>query len=282
MHVRLAFSVAAHFEPEIMLVDEVLSVGDAEFQARCLGRMEDINTTGRTVVFVSHQLQSVAQLCDRVLLMDGGQIVMDGPSEEVVAHYLQQATGTSSSQSWTDDEAPGDHLVRMRSVRVVRESGETADYIDVREPVGIELAFRVLEDGPPIIPKIKVVAGAQIAFNAMDVDARWREPSPPGEYVTTAWIPGELPERGARQGARGRLLDRLAEAPSPRERPRGRVLPRPGPARRRLVARALHGPVARRRPAAPALDDGALSETQRDRVREAAAFRDFRAIGKPR
>jgi lipopolysaccharide transport system ATP-binding protein len=196
MHVRLAFSVAAHFEPEIMLVDEVLSVGDAEFQARCLGRMEDINTTGRTVVFVSHQLQSVAQLCDRVLLMDGGQIVMDGPSEEVVAHYLQVATGTSSSQVWSDDEAPGDHLVRLRSVRVVRENGETADYIDVREPVGIELAFRVLEDGPPIIPKIKVVAGAQIAFNAMDVDSRWHEPATPGEYVTTAWIPGNFLNEG--------------------------------------------------------------------------------------
>ena len=122
MHVRLAFSVAAHFEPEIMLVDEVLSVGDAEFQARCLGRMEDINTTGRTVVFVSHQVQAVAQLCDRVLQIDEGRIVRDGPSEEVVARYLQSATGTSSTQTWSDEEAPGDDLVRLHSVRAVRRT----------------------------------------------------------------------------------------------------------------------------------------------------------------
>jgi lipopolysaccharide transport system ATP-binding protein len=196
MHVRLAFSVAAHFEPEIMLVDEVLSVGDAEFQARCLGRMEDINTTGRTVVFVSHQLQSVAQLCDRVILMDEGRIVLDGPSSEVVAQYLQSATGTSSSQSWSDEEAPGDDMIRLHSVRTVRADGEIADYADVREPVGIELTFSVLRDGPPVLPKIKVVAGGYIAFNAMDVHPRWREPSPPGDYVTTAWIPGNFLNEG--------------------------------------------------------------------------------------
>ena len=196
MHVRLAFSVAAHFEPEIMLVDEVLSVGDAEFQARCLGRMEDIGATGRTVVFVSHQLQAVAQLCDRAILLDDGQIVLDGPSSEVVAQYLQTATGTSSSQSWSDQDAPGDDLIRLRSVRITRADGETADSVDVREPVGIELAFSVLGDGPPILPKVKVVAGGQIAFNAMDVDSRWHERSLPGEYVATAWIPGNFFNEG--------------------------------------------------------------------------------------
>ena len=197
MHVRLAFSVAAHFEPEIMLVDEVLSVGDAEFQARCLGRMEDINTTGRTVVFVSHQLQAVAQLCDRVLLLDDGRVTHDGPSEEIVAHYLQTTAGAGSSQSWDDlDEAPGDELVRVRSVRIVDADGSTADYVDVRRPVGVEVGFRVLDVGPPVIPKVKVVAGGQIAFNAMDVHPRWREPSPPGDYVATAWIPGNYLNEG--------------------------------------------------------------------------------------
>ncbi len=197
MHVRLAFAVAAHFEPEIMLVDEVLSVGDAEFQARCLGRMEDINTAGRTVVFVSHQLQAVAQLCDRAILLDDGQVVRDGPSEDVVAGYLQTVTGTSSSQTWDDEEsAPGDDLIRLHSVRVTGADGETAETFDVREPVGIELAFRVLRDGPSILPKLKVVSGGMIAFNTMDVDARWREPSPPGEYVATAWIPANFLNEG--------------------------------------------------------------------------------------
>jgi len=197
MHVRLAFSVAAHFEPEIMLVDEVLSVGDAEFQARCLGRMEDIGATGRTVVFVSHQMQAVAQLCDRAILLDGGRVVMDGPSSEVVARHLQTATGTSSSQLWADDEsAPGDDLVRLRAVRVVGADGETADFVDVREPVGIELAFSVLRTGSPVLPKIKVVTGGQIAFNAMDVEPRWHDPSRPGDYVATAWIPGNFLNEG--------------------------------------------------------------------------------------
>lgn len=196
MHVRLAFSVAAHFEPEIMLVDEVLSVGDAEFQQRCLGRMEDIGATGRTVVFVSHQLQAVAQLCDRAILLDEGRIVRDGPSSEVVAHYLQSVTGTSSSQSWSDEEAPADDLIRLNSVRVIRADGEIAEFADVREPVGIELAFSVLRDGPPILPKVKASAGGHVAFNAMDVARRWHEPSKPGDYVATAWIPGNLLNEG--------------------------------------------------------------------------------------
>ncbi len=78
MSVRLAFAVAAHLEPEILLVDEVLAVGDAEFQRRCLGRMEDLSDSGRTIVFVSHQMQAVAQLCDRAILLEKGSVVLDG------------------------------------------------------------------------------------------------------------------------------------------------------------------------------------------------------------
>jgi lipopolysaccharide transport system ATP-binding protein len=196
MHVRLAFSVAAHFEPEIMLVDEVLSVGDAEFQARCLGRMEDLGATGRTVVFVSHQLQAVAQLCDRAILLEDGRVVLDGPSADVVAQYLQSVTRTTSSLSWEGDSAPGDDLVRLLSARVVDERRETVESLDVREPVGIELAFRVLRGGPPVVPKIKLKTGGDIAFNAMDVDPRWHEPSPPGDYVATAWLPGNYLNEG--------------------------------------------------------------------------------------
>ena len=197
MYVRLAFSVAAHFEPEILLVDEVLAVGDAEFQRRCLGRMEDFGANGRTVLFVSHNMQAVAQLCDRAILMDHGRVALDGRSEEVVAHYLQTAAGAGSSRTWDDVEsAPGDELVRLMSVRIVDRSGSTVDYLDVREPVGVELRFRVLGDGDPVLPKIKLVADGRIAFNAMDVDPRWSESSPPGEYVATAWIPGNYLNEG--------------------------------------------------------------------------------------
>jgi lipopolysaccharide transport system ATP-binding protein len=197
MYVRLAFSVAAHLEPEILVVDEVLSVGDAEFQARCLGRMEDFSQTGRTVLFVSHNMQAVAQLCDRALWLESGEVVEDGRSEELVAHYLQTAAGSESSRSWDDLEtAPGDDLVRLRSLRIIREDGSTADFVDAREPVGVEVRFEVLREGVPIFPKIKVNAGNQVAFNAMDVDARWHEPTPPGEYLSTAWIPANFLNEG--------------------------------------------------------------------------------------
>jgi lipopolysaccharide transport system ATP-binding protein len=196
MYVRLAFSVAAHLEPEILLVDEVLAVGDAEFQARCLGRMEDFGANGRTVLFVSHNMQAVAQLCDRVILLENGQVAMDGPSSDVVARYLQASAGAGSSRTWDDVDAPGDDLVRLRSVRIVDGDGETVDYVDVRSPVGVEIAFRVLREGAAVVPKLKLLAEGRIAFNAMDVDPRWDDPSQPGEYVATAWIPPNLLNEG--------------------------------------------------------------------------------------
>ena len=97
MYVRLAFSVAAHLEPEILLVDEVLAVGDAEFQQRCLGRMEDLSGTGRTVLFVSHNMQAVNQLCDRAILLEGGGLALDGAPSEVITRYLHSSHGTGSS-----------------------------------------------------------------------------------------------------------------------------------------------------------------------------------------
>ncbi len=196
MYVRLAFSVAAHLEPEILLVDEVLAVGDAEFQARCLGRMEDFGATGRTVLFVSHNMQAVAQLCDRVILMEHGAVTRDGPSAEVVAHYLQTSAGAGSVRTWDPESAPGDDVARLLSVRIVDRAGQTVDYVDVREPVGIELRFRVLAGGTAVLPKIKLNADGRIAFNAMDVDPRWHAPSQPGEYVATAWIPGNYLNEG--------------------------------------------------------------------------------------
>ena len=196
MYVRLAFSVAAHLEPEILLVDEVLAVGDAEFQRRCMGRMEDFGANGRTVLFVSHNMQAIAQLCDRAILMEHGRIALDGPSEHVVAHYLQTSAGAGSSRTWELESAPGDEVARLLAVRIVDRDGQTVDYVDVREPVGVELRFRVLEGGTAVVPKIKLTAEGRIAFNAMDVDPRWSEPTPPGEYVATAWIPGNYLNEG--------------------------------------------------------------------------------------
>jgi len=198
MYVRLAFSVAAHLEPEILLVDEVLAVGDAEFQQRCLGRMEDLSGTGRTVLFVSHNMHAINQLCDRAILLEGGSVAMDGEPSEVVTRYLQSTHGTGSHLVWHDlEDAPGDELVRLRSVRVVDEDGDTADTVDVRRPVGIEITFRVLADGPPVFPKIKLRdRQGEIAFNAIDTSPRWLDSAPPGEYAATAWIPPNLLNEG--------------------------------------------------------------------------------------
>jgi lipopolysaccharide transport system ATP-binding protein len=198
MFVRLAFSVAAHLEPEILLVDEVLAVGDAEFQRRSLGRMEDLGGTGRTVVFVSHNMQAIAHLCDRAILLDEGKVIRDGPSSEVVAHYLQTGHGSSSEAVYPDlDRAPGNHVVRIRGVRVVNEDSSLADAVDVRRPVGIEIAFTVLSEGEPLFPKIKVFdSKGEVAFNAIDTSSRWEEPAEPGDHLATAWIPPNLLNEG--------------------------------------------------------------------------------------
>ena len=199
MYVRLAFAVAAHLEPEVLLVDEVLAVGDAEFQRRCLGRMEDLGQSGRTVLFVSHQMQAVAQLCDRAMWLDRGNVVEDGPSSDVVAKYLQSSGGTGATRTWPElGAAPGDELVRLGSARIVGEGGSGVSAVDVRQRVGIEIGFTVLEeDGLPIFPKIKLSdARRNVIFNAMDTGTRWHEPSRPGAYVTTAWIPANLLNEG--------------------------------------------------------------------------------------
>ena len=199
MYVRLAFSVAAHLEPEIMLVDEVLSVGDAEFQRRCLGRMEELGSSGRTVLFVSHQLSAIAQLCDRALQINGGRIVQDGPPAEVIAHYLHQTHSAGVERVWpSEDAAPGDDLARIMAVRVLPHEGMPPGIMDVRLPIGIQIVFRVLSWGKPVFPKIKVLdRESTVAFNAMDTDDRWHEPAAPGEYSATAWIPGNLLNEGA-------------------------------------------------------------------------------------
>jgi homopolymeric O-antigen transport system ATP-binding protein len=198
MGVRLAFSVAAHLEPEILLVDEVLAVGDAEFQQRCLGRMEDLSGTGRTVLFVSHNMQAINQLCDRAIWLEGGSVMEDGEPSEVVTHYLHSTWGSASRISWPDDEsAPGDDLTRLLSVRAIDEDGETIDTIDVRHAAGVEVRYRVLREGPPVFAKIKAHdRQGDIAFNAMDIAPHWEDSSAPGLYSSTGWIPPNLLNEG--------------------------------------------------------------------------------------
>ena len=124
MYVRLAFAVAAHLEADVLLVDEVLAVGDAEFQKKCLRRMAEIGATGRTVLFISHSMQSLLRLCPRIILLDQGGVVADGAAHDVVRTYLEKGLATSTERSWAaPTNAPGDDVVRLKAVRVRTEAG---------------------------------------------------------------------------------------------------------------------------------------------------------------
>ena len=198
MFFRLAFSVAAHLETDILIVDELLAVGDAEFQRRCLGRMESYGQSGRTVLFVSHSMPTIARLCPRLLLLDRGRMVEDGPTDHVIGVYLHGDQGTGAQREWTDPaSAPGDAWARLRSLRIVDGAGVTSDVVDVTEEVGIEVGFDVLNPEVPIAPWIDLYTEGGIhVFSAADTEAA-AEPRPVGRYVTTAWIPEHLLNEGS-------------------------------------------------------------------------------------
>ena len=147
MYVRLAFAVAAFLEPEILIVDEVLSVGDAEFQRRCLGRMGEVAKDGRTILFVSHNMQAVRRLCDRAILLEGGQLVEDGRTEDVVRRYLSSVDSTElARRRWEDPETrPGNALCRLVEVRVTDQAGEPATIFMSSQPIVVALEFDLAE-----------------------------------------------------------------------------------------------------------------------------------------
>jgi hypothetical protein len=126
MQVRLAFAVAAHLEPEVLIVDEVLAVGDAEFQKKCLGRMRDVSEgDGRTVLFVSHNMDAVQRLCTRSILMEHGRAVAAGPTAGIVAQYLARAGALSSAGDWIDlsgVERTGTGVARVTEARYWSET----------------------------------------------------------------------------------------------------------------------------------------------------------------
>ncbi|MDO8505612.1 MAG: polysaccharide ABC transporter ATP-binding protein [bacterium] len=148
MQLRLAFSVAAHLEPEILLVDEVLAVGDAQFQKKCLGKMSEVARAGRTVLFVSHNMEAVERLCSRVILLKDGIIVRDGPVAQVIQDYLKVGVEEAGERIWaTPEEAPGDDVVRMHAIRIKDKTGCVSTNFDVRDAVTIEQEYWVLKEG---------------------------------------------------------------------------------------------------------------------------------------
>jgi lipopolysaccharide transport system ATP-binding protein len=200
MYLRLAFAVAAHLDTEILVVDEVLAVGDASFQKKCLAKMEDVGQHGRTVVFVSHNMMAVTRLCQRTILLDEGRVLDDGPSHEIVGSYLRSGLGTTAHREWTDmASAPGNHIARLRSVCVRTEDGEISEAMDIRKPVNIEMSFDVLEGGHSLVPNFHLFneEGACV-FIVNDQDPEWRHRNRPlGSFVSSVRIPGNFLAEGS-------------------------------------------------------------------------------------
>jgi len=199
MHMRLAFAVAAHLDPEILMVDEVLAVGDARFQKRCLSKMQDVGQRGRTVIFVSHNMQTITRLCARAILLDSGVLREDGPAPRVVGTYLNSEIAAGAARTWPDTAtAPGDDWVRLRTVRVCNEDGEVIEHVDVQRPVGIEIEYEVLRPECLLMVYFHLYNEVGIkVIEVVDLDPAWRgRPRPRGRYVTTGWIPGNLLAEG--------------------------------------------------------------------------------------
>ncbi|GJQ57459.1 MAG: ABC transporter ATP-binding protein [Candidatus Scalindua sp. AMX11] len=199
MKMRLAFAVAAHLEPEILLIDEVLAVGDARFQKQCLAKMKDIGQHGRTVIFVSHNMPAVTRLCPRTILLNGGRVHADGDSHKIVSLYMHSEKSTKAERKWDDMiKAPGDEVVRLCAVRVKTEEGSVTDVMDIRKPIGIEMEYEVFQSGYEMRVYFYVInENGVTVFPSFDSDPAWRgKPRQAGRYVNVGWIPGNMLSEG--------------------------------------------------------------------------------------
>ena len=145
MYVRLAFAVAAHLEPEILIVDEVLAVGDMDFQKKCLGKMEDISNEGRTLLFVSHQMPMIESLCQRCLLMEGGHLVLYGTTSEAVARY-RGVNGMACVVDFSKKHSQANNVVRLLKGALTDSKGQAKNEFDLEEPVCIHMEYEIAED----------------------------------------------------------------------------------------------------------------------------------------
>lgn len=189
MALRLGFSVAAHLEPDILIVDEVLAVGDASFQQKCLGKMRDVSGDGRTVLFVSHNMAAVSTLCSRGIWLEGGTVKADGPAHEVVSQYTAAALGAGVRRTWDDDAAAGDGFV-LRSVEIVDDAGEHPSVLDVERSYRVRIGYTTTQ--PDLSCRIAVIFRVEgvVAFAA--VQPAERVHTLPGDYGASVEIPADL------------------------------------------------------------------------------------------
>jgi lipopolysaccharide transport system ATP-binding protein len=200
MYVRLAFAVAAHLEPEILLVDEVLAVGDAQFQQKSLGRMRSVaRGEGRTVLFVSHNMAAINSLCSRVMLLRDGRVQQIGPAREVAQAYAASGGGEERCKSWAFDNAPGDERFRVARIAVTPESTNPAAPIAMNAAFQIETDYWNLVDNANVVLELIVRAGdGTPVFHSYSTesDANAGRPHVSGLYRSSCRVPGGLLNAG--------------------------------------------------------------------------------------
>jgi lipopolysaccharide transport system ATP-binding protein len=186
MRVRLGFSVAAHLEPEILIIDEVLSVGDAEFQRKCLGKMESVAGQGRTVLFVSHNLVAVSSLCGKGLLLKGGRLIAEGPTPEVIGIYQKTSdVSLEKSRRWNLEDAPGNELIKITQVSALPLGGST---INIDSGVRIQYLFYCAVENKNLDTTLEVITKDEIVVFHKGV-VLGSERNGPGFYSISVEIP---------------------------------------------------------------------------------------------
>jgi lipopolysaccharide transport system ATP-binding protein len=198
MYVRLAFAVAAHLEPEILIVDEVLAVGDAVFQKKCMGKMEDVSRGGRTVLFVSHNMDAVNRLCGSAVFLEQGQVVNTGKCRDVVARYLAGGGGTSAVREWKDAAKPGNETVRLISVQAANNTGTLTQEFDIRQEIVISMTYEVLDGKVPLVNNLNIFdEKGKLVFVTHDVKSpNYNKARLKGQHTATVIIPGNLLAEG--------------------------------------------------------------------------------------
>jgi len=200
MYIRLAFAVAAHLEADILLVDEVLAVGDTAFQKKCIGTMHQVAQSGRTVVFVSHNLGVLANLCSKAVLLADGQKQYYGPVDAAINKYISSIAMDSGEVVWQElSTAPGNEKVRLLAVRILSNGSPSAD-VDIDKPFQVQISFRNYKEGNYLSASLHIVNQSGVAvlatanFHSANLvrDDWFGRPFPAGDYQTVCTIPGNF------------------------------------------------------------------------------------------
>jgi lipopolysaccharide transport system ATP-binding protein len=194
MYVRLAFAVAAHMNPEILIVDEVLAVGDLAFQNKCLGKMEDVSLSGRTVLFVSHNMPAVTRLCSKALLLEGGSLVQEGPTADVIRTYVEGAFATGNSREWPLEQAPGSEELKLIAVGVTNTEGASVSSASVEDELQVKLRYFVAVPNLKFRCAVVFFTQGTCAFASLEPVEEVR--AEPGTYSSVVKIPKNLLAEG--------------------------------------------------------------------------------------